>query len=674
MEVLSPVGSYEALIFAVRSGADAVYLGTKSFNARRSADNFDGEALNDAVRYAHAHGVKVYVTLNTIIADCELDEAASTVTAVANAGADAVIIQDLAMLKIVKTVCPDMPCHASTQMSVHNLEGAKELERLGFCRVVPARELSLEELKIIRSGCSLELEVFVHGALCMSVSGQCYLSSVLGQRSANRGLCAQPCRLDFKSRCGSHALSLKDLSVIDMLCELERIGINSAKIEGRMKRPEYVAMATDACKKSLAGKEYDKEALRAVFSRSGFTDGYLTANRTHDMFGYRTKEDVVSAAPVLKDVANRYRNEMPLIPIKISALVKQGENMCVSVTDGTHTAKACGGMPERALSRAADSESISRSLAKCGGTPFFAKSIEVDTDGMSFVAASSVNELRKRALDTLYSLRAVRDPYRIYPFEYKAKESVRTDKTLIIARFEDGSQICEGADRIILDYNKLYEDRTLTDKYSGRLIAELPTLMFAEGAVRDRLIALKSRGVDTVYAPNIYAVRLGRELGFKVMGGFSLNVINSVALDGYRALGLESAEISFECTLERFDSMARCIPCGLIVYGKMPLMTVRACPVKTNRGCEGCDGRPMIIDRMGNDMRFLCKDKRYGRLLNPYPIYMGDKLAQFKNASFLTVYFTDESKKECEGILSLIKRGGALRGKFTRGLYYKEIR
>ena len=277
MEILSPVGAKEQLIAALRSGANAVYLGLKDFNARRNADNFDN--LEETVSYCHARNVKVYITVNTLIKDSEITKAANTIKKIANAGADAIIVQDLGVYHLVKNIAPDIPLHASTQMSIHNAFGVKVLENMNFDRVVPARELSLDELKKIRSESSIELEVFVHGALCMCISGQCYLSSILGARSANRGLCAQPCRLGFKSSDNDHALSLKDLSVIKDLKVLEQAGINSAKIEGRMKRPEYVAATTDACLKSLCDKDFEINTLKAIFSRSGFTDGYIYNKR-----------------------------------------------------------------------------------------------------------------------------------------------------------------------------------------------------------------------------------------------------------------------------------------------------------------------------------------------------------------------------------------------------------
>lgn len=675
MEILAPVGAKEQLIAAVRSGADAVYLGTKDFNARKNADNFDGEQLKDAVKYCHARGVLVYVTLNTVITDDEIQCAVDTVTQVASAGADAVIIQDMAMYRIVKEICPDMPLHASTQMSVHNVEGAKELERLGFSRVVPARELSVEELKVIRANVGLELEVFVHGALCMSVSGQCYLSSVLGARSANRGLCAQPCRLNFKSRCRDHALSLKDLSAIDMLKELEAIGINSAKIEGRMKRPEYVAAATAACKAALSGKDYDKDSLRAVFSRSGFTNGYLEGKRSPDMFGYRTKDDVVSASPVLKSIANEYRNEMPLVPITIKAEIYMDKPINVTVCDQKNTVTIEGEHPQPALNKPTDEEAVCRSMQKCGGTPFFAEKMSVDIDKGLFVPASVLNDLRKQALDTLYSKREAVDGYKISAFNMpEIKDLPCPQKPFLYGRFENVNQICNGFDKIILDYNRLYENKEICKEYAGRLVAELPTLMFSKGAVRERLTELKSRGITKVLATNIYGINIAKELGFDIIGAFSLNINNSLALNEYKELGLGEAEISFECSLSRFNSLKKPIPCGLVVYGKMPLMTFRSCPVKTVSGCEGCDGRPTIIDRMDTEIQLICKSKQYVQSLNPQPIYMGDKLSQLGEAHFLSFYFTDESKNECKRIVDAVLNKKSFMGKFTRGLYYKEIK
>ena len=285
-EILAPAGGYDALVAAVRCGANAVYLGGKALNARRNASNFSDEELREAVAYCHARNVKVYLTLNTLVADSELETAYDAIECACNSHADALILQDIGLVSLVRQVCPDMPMHASTQMSVQSIEGVRQLEKMGFARVVLPRELSESEIAAIAAKTDMELEYFVHGALCMCVSGQCLMSSVLGGRSGNRGLCAQPCRLPFGVNSkGGNALSLKDLSLVDELRRLEKAGICSFKIEGRMKRPEYVAAAVTACKNSLNNiNDYNiDEALRAVFSRSGFTKGYFEGKLGKDI-------------------------------------------------------------------------------------------------------------------------------------------------------------------------------------------------------------------------------------------------------------------------------------------------------------------------------------------------------------------------------------------------------
>ena len=253
-EILAPAGSFDSLIAAVQCGADAVYLGGKGMNARRSAGNFDAEELRRAVEYCHLRDVKVYQTINIVMFQHETDEAIDTIRQAAEAGVDAVLTQDLAIARMVRECAPSLPIHASTQMSIHNIEGVRLCEELGFSRAVLARELTAGEIAAICAATPLEIEVFVHGALCMSVSGQCYLSSMIGGRSGNRGLCAQPCRLPFSADGGGeYALSLKDLSLADRIGELTRMGVASLKIEGRMKRPEYVAAAVTAVRRAREG-------------------------------------------------------------------------------------------------------------------------------------------------------------------------------------------------------------------------------------------------------------------------------------------------------------------------------------------------------------------------------------------------------------------------------------
>ena len=683
MEILSPAGSPEHITAAVRSGADAVYLGTQRFNARQNAENFDVPALENAIKYCHARGVKVYITLNTLIKDNELELAEKEIKTIAKLGADAVIIQDLAMVKLAKNIIPQMPLHASTQMSVHNLSGVKMLEKLGFSRVVPARELSLEELAHIRKNTSLELEVFVHGALCMCVSGQCYMSSVFGQRSANRGMCAQPCRLNFKVFGREHALSLKDLSAIDMLGRLKELGITSAKIEGRMKRPEYVAAATSACKMSLAGQKYDKEQLRAVFSRSGFTNGYMEGKPDINLFGFRTKDDVIAAVPVLKKIASNVRQEIPIIGVDMKLKIKKGEEILLTVSDGKNTVSVSQYPPEQAINRQINSNFAETALKKCGGTPFFVKTISCEIEQGLSVSMSRLNTLRKTALELLLKKRETIKPYSIIesqkciadnPPEISQKFTAK--KPELFAFFENETQICANVDKIILDCEILYSNPQLCKKYQGKLIAKMPALMFSENYndTSDKLSVLRECGVDTLYAPNIYVLNYAKKHGFKIMGGYGLNIINSAALEQYRKLGIDMAEISFECSISRFNKMIKTIPCGLTVYGKMPLMTFRACPARSEHGCRDCNGMPKITDRLANEMTIMCHNKKYSQLLNPKPIYMADRLNEIQNADFISLHFTEQTHEECSEIINKYINRKAPDSEFTRGLYYKEIK
>ena len=404
-EILAPVGGEEQLKAALRCGATAVYFGLQNFNARRNASNFNGENLAQTIRECHVHSCRVYITVNTIVFDDELEEVYKTVDQAANAGADALIVQDFAVVKYAKEHYPSMKLIASTQMAVHNSEGVKALQQLGFDRIVLARELSFDEIKKIIEETGADTEVFVHGAHCMSLSGNCYLSSMIGGRSGNRGLCAQPCRLDCNVNGRDHALSLKDMSYVQHIQKLAEIGVKSFKIEGRMKRAEYVAAAVTACKNALEGKPYDLDSLRAVFSRSGFTDGYLMADRSLEMFGYRTKDDVVAADGVLKELAKLYAKESQTVPLKMYLKIKENQAVELTISDRENWVTAEGGMPQIAKTQPITKESAEKNLGKLGGTIFCLSSLEADIDDGLMIPLSQLNDLRRRAVDELTDVR-----------------------------------------------------------------------------------------------------------------------------------------------------------------------------------------------------------------------------------------------------------------------------
>lgn len=403
IEILAPAGSMEALTAAVRCGANAVYLGTKELNARRTADNFDSAQLQQAVNYCHSHNVRVYLTANILVSDSEMRTACQTIKEALDCPVDGFIVQDLGLAKVIRENFPAAKLHASTQCSVNTPEGVKALEKLGFSRVVIPREMSIDEIREIRKSTNAELELFVHGALCMCVSGQCYLSAMIGGRSGNRGLCAQPCRLAFSAdNSGSFDLSLKDLSLISRIKEIENAGIISLKIEGRMKRPEYVAAAVTACKKAIDGRfdANDEKILKSVFSRSGFTDGYFTGKRL-DMFGTRQKEDVVSAKEVLKDLSHLYDNENPLIPVDFQLVFKANQPILLTAETDNAKAELSSDVPEAALNRPLSEEDLKQRISKLGGTQYYMRSFEADMEDGLIVRAGTLNKLRRDIVEKL---------------------------------------------------------------------------------------------------------------------------------------------------------------------------------------------------------------------------------------------------------------------------------
>ena len=673
MEILAPAGNEQSLIAAVRSGADAVYLGTGAFNARRNADNFKDDSLSAAVNYCHGRGVKVYVTLNTLIRDEELPAFLTAAREVAQAGPDGIIVQDLAVVKVLKTICPDLPLVGSTQMSVHNAAGVKALEEMGFSRVVLARELTLEEIKAIRRETKAELEVFVHGALCMSVSGMCYYSAMMGERSGNRGLCAQPCRLNSSCNGRPYALSLKDMSFITRVRDLEAAGVCSVKIEGRMKRPEYVAAAVTAVRAALAGQEPDMATLQAVFSRSGFTDGYLTGRRNVRMFGVRTVEDAAASKTVFGKLSELYRREFPGVPVDMTLQVTNGA-LSLTATDGAgHEATAAVPVPQEDMAPLT-ADIARRNLSKTGGTPFALRECRIDLpDGLP-VPGSLVNGLRREALEQLLVLRSRGNGYDLQPMEAPQISPYSPLKQGLRLRFERAEQFFSvpDAEAVILPFEEIERHPELLDG-DAPLWAELPQLVWPleEQAIMDRLVALKEKGLTDAVAGNVCELVLAQRAGLTVHGGPTLNVTNTLSLEAYEAMGLVDATVSFELPLRMGARLGGTKPRGVLGYGWLPLMQFRACPARGEKGCGGCDGRPELVDRRGVIFPMVCHDRRYTTLLNSVPLYLGDRaLPPF---DFVTLYFTTEDRDACRRVYEGFRRGDTPWFDRTSGLAYRTL-
>lgn len=677
-EILAPAGGYDALVAAVRCGANAVYLGGKALNARRNASNFSDEELREAVAYCHARNVKVYLTLNTLVADSELETAYDAIECACNSHADALILQDIGLVSLVRQVCPDMPMHASTQMSVQSIEGVRELEKMGFARVVLPRELSESEIAAIAAKTDMELEYFVHGALCMCVSGQCLMSSVLGGRSGNRGLCAQPCRLPFGvNGKGGNALSLKDLSLVDELRRLEEAGVCSFKIEGRMKRPEYVAAAVTACKNSLNNiNDYNiNEALRAVFSRSGFTKGYFEGKLGKDMFGVRRKEDVEGAAPVLSSLARLYDGEKPLLPADMELKFKRSEPLTLKVSACGKTAAVTGDIPSEAVNKAVTEEELRDRLAKCGGTQFFAGDISIDLDEGLNVPASAINRLRRQALTELDGeLAKGRD----IPFTRTERFTAphRAERMKLHARFFSEASVPDSLDglaRVILPIETSPETLKRVLDSGAQAAVEIPSAVFsnADKYVK-KLTELKENGLSLAWACGLDGVGVARRAGLRFACGFGMNIFNSFSVSEAAALGAEDCLLSCEVSLAQAAHIGGKLPRGLMIYGRIPLMMTRNCPVATKLTCAECGGRSYLLDRMGVRFPVRCKNG-CSFVLNSRPLWLADKLNDIRNVDYGLLWFTDESKEECTRVISDYRRGGAPQGEFTRGLYYKGV-
>ncbi len=683
VEILAPAGSAGALQAAVRCGAAAVYLGTDAFNARQHAENFAGDALDSAVAYCHVRGVQVHLTLNTLVRENELEQAIAVAKRAQTAGVDALIVQDVGLARVLHAVLPDMPLHASTQLSCHTPDGVRFLRDNGFSRVVLSREMSLSEIKAC-AGLGCELEVFVHGALCMCVSGQCYLSAALGGRSGNRGLCAQPCRLPFSAQgsdnlTNGYALSLKDQSIVEHIPALAEAGVVSFKIEGRMKRPEYVAAAVTACRASAAGKSVPaqlQEDLEAIFSRSGFTDGYYTAKRGTAMFGVRRQEDI-AAATVLKRLESLYEKEPQTVAVEmlLTAAVGQSTVLTVSDTDG-NTVTVCGEPAQRARTVATTSEKAIAQLTKTGGTPFVVTTT-VSLGENVMLPASQLNALRREALEKLEHCRAAVPGRRVCDIALAKPSNVTFPYTRLL-RLQTTEQYSDALvdETVILPlFTPLDTLQTIAKTHRGDFGVEIPRGLF-EGTVRVKTALENARaaGAAFVLCHNVNGMECAKESGLLVVGGFGMNVMNSESAAFYAGNGVSAMVVSPELSFAqmRFTQTAACA-CGVLTYGRLPLMLTRNCPANAaGIKCETCKGHATLIDRKRVRFPVMCTN-RCSELLNSVPLYWLDKPAQLPVNTFQFLHFTDESAKEVAVVLGQLLCAAPATQPITRGMYKKGV-
>ncbi len=671
-EILAPCGGMESLAAALNTGADAVYIGMKQFSARKNAENFSAEELKQACEECHRRGVKLYAALNTLVFDSEAEEFAECVRTAAQCGVDALIIQDHGAAAIARQVCPEMPLHASTQMTLNSVCGVKAAEQCGFSRVVIGRELSAEQIRNIADNTTAELEVFVHGALCVSVSGQCYMSSIFGGRSGNRGLCAQPCRLDFTCGDRHNVISLKDSSLIPHLPELEKLGIASYKIEGRMKRPEYVACATDACYKSLKGEEYDRERLGDIFSRGGLTDSYF-AGSIADMQGIRSKDDVENSAKALNGIKALYKDELPRFSVDIHITAYKDEPIEASAKCGSIYASVTGAVPQAAQNAPATEESVCSRMSKLGGTQFYAGEITADIDDGLFITAADLNSLRRSLCEQLDKLILQKNTPKysvneLQPISQAKRREPKQPK--FRAEVADAQQLSQA---LSLPFELIYAPMKLLSAATPDKdrIAVLPPLFLAdcEDEVRAGLRELKKCGFTKGCAMTLGHAQLLKEEGYTVLGGYRMNVISSRSADFCKDFGLRDITLSFEGTVQQLSDIVCDMPRGILAYGRLPLMLMRRCPISGGKPCgaETPCGKS-ITDRRGNEMPILCGGNSV-ELLNPDMLIMSDRQRALSQFDFAVLRFTTET--ELAPVLNMYLNNKKPEGSLTRGLYFR---
>lgn len=693
MELLAPAGSMEALRAAVCNGADAVYLGADTFNARINARNFSAADLQEAVVYCHVRGVKVHLTLNTLVLDREMPRAAELIRLAASCGVDAFIVQDLGVVSLCRQLAPDVPIHASTQMSIHSLEGVMEAAALGCSRVVLARELPAEEIAHICKRSPVEIEVFVHGALCMCYSGQCYLSSVIGRRSGNRGQCAQPCRLPYgygRFESTRYPLSLKDNCLAGELDELRRMGVASIKIEGRMKRPEYVAIVTRAYRTVLNGGKLtpsDLQELETAFSRQGFTDGYFRGQTGSDMFG-RRQEGEDTADLFASARATYEQGEPQRIGVRFYAMIRRGEPAQLAVEDPDgNLCRTRGPVPEQAVYRSLTPQDLEQQLKKTGGTPYLCTAVRSSLDPDLMLPASAINAMRRDVIAELTAKRGRAAPARLNAYDEPPRyDGIAGEPQLTIAVRTAGqitSRMLSMKPAVLyVPLSELAEHPDLPQRVSveTQLAAILPRVIWSGelAPVARQLRTVYEMGVRQVLAGNLGQLHIARAAGFAVRGDFGLNIVNSRAMRYLREQGLDSQLLSFELTLPQIRDISKAVPAELLIYGRLPLMLMENCVMKNRTGICACQtGTVRLVDRVGEEFPIV-KDPGTCRnvLLNGKKLYLLDKKDALRGMGLwaLRLQFTTENPGEIDKVL-MDYQGRAVfdAGSYTRGLYSRGV-
>ena len=691
LELLAPAGSMEALRAAVQNGANAVYLGVGTFNARQGAKNFTPQLLAEAVKYCHVRGVSVHLTLNTLVSDREISDVCSLIRQAALAGVDAFIVQDWYVVQLCRQIAPEVAIHGSTQMTVHNLPGVLLCAAMGLSRVVLSRELGRDEIRYICQNSPIEIEVFGHGALCMCYSGQCYLSAAIGGRSGNRGRCAQPCRQSYGYGRyeNKFPLSLKDNCLVDYVKELEAMGVASLKLEGRMKRPEYVAAVTDVYRTALDTGEVTQEMmekLSAAFNRQGFTDGYYTGRTGKSMFGIR--EDRYDDAKWLQKARQSYEAaENGLVPVHFHAVVTENQTALTATDPEGRSCSVTGPRAERARTVELTAEKLTEQLGKTGGTPFLCGSVTAEIGGGLSLPASTINGLRRDALNQLAAIRARREKPRLgKPEKLRHVDGYKELPGLAI-QVTTREQITEKMLKmrptvLYVPLHILAVDPVFCHELNRKVpvAAVLPRIVHDTelDRLRDDLRLVRKMGIKEALVGNLGLLLVAKEAGLRIRGDYGLNVYNSGSVQFLRELELRSAMLSFEMTLPQIRDISKAVPCEIFAYGRMPLMVTENCLIRGRTGSCTCNlGQTKLVDKTGAEFPVIKDgDKCRSILLNGKKLNWLDRQNDLGRLGLwaLRLYFTTENTKETDAVLSAWHNPPAFDpGACTRGLYLRGL-
>lgn len=665
MELLSPAGNFEAFIGAVNAGADAVYIGGSRFGARAYADNFSDEEITKAIEYAHLYNVKVYLTVNTLIKEREWDECISYIKKFYNSGLDACIVQDLGLISVFSECFPNMECHVSTQGFSTGLNSVLFYKRFGAERVVLARELSLDEIVTIKNNTDVELETFIHGAMCYSYSGECLFSSCLGGRSGNRGRCAGPCRLPYKfeGKKEQYFLSMKDQCTLKDLPRIISAGIDSLKIEGRMKKPEYTAFVTHIYRKyidlynnnpdNFHVDSTDFEKLKHIYLRSEIGNGYYFKQNGKEMLTFDCPAYSGNDEAVMEFARNEFLSGYRRLPVNAFFSSFHGSPVSLTLTCKDCSVCVVGNEPQKSHNSPITAESIEKQISKLGDSYFFLSDFLFEMDEDCFIPVSELNDLRRRAVAELTKELTKKEvPANNKSFELGFRKHTDFNKLPIVSitslnqfnAVKDYSEFC-----YICVPSKLLLCEEVT-AYASKCFVKLPEVLRIKDS--DAVVEIVKKAIDFgflgIIADNFEALEYLKDYHGVILCGSGLYCFNKKSVEAVQRVS-DAFVFPYELSSHEINDL-KISGCYLNVYGRIPLMRTANCVLKSNVSCRKNAGNEFvyITDRMNASFPVYRNcDMCFNIIFNSVPTFLENQ-----NNYYSFISFTDETDDEIKRILN----------------------